>query len=362
MPSLALHGQSSEAELQKQLEELRARIKSLEKENVAIKAQGKTSDSLVYCEMRNELFEAFSDISQLDFEFKRTSDKIAVTGLFTKLLQASNPTSDILGFRFTDVIYSAVDKHLTTTLRDEKDRKRFGQVIGKIIDNPIVSSLANTNPITSVVAGIISTIAGFTTSRVQLEKDGMKVKDVTVEQQDEFDNRSISAFRDDLQMYIDFYDAMIITSTRFLEGLEYLDNKYAYLMQSVKAYKADLYTELEVNETNMLIRLSKLLPDPSLENIDYHALTQDERVRNCVILVGKYSVLEQSVNELRKEYNSLLSDFLTDFIRILESTRNFPDKDIDKTKTGQLIKDIEYFIDNQINKEDIGMVFPKLNK
>jgi hypothetical protein len=362
LPVAGLFSQTSEAEMHKQLEELRARIKTLEKENTAIKAETRSNDSLEYCSVRNQLFEAFSNITRLDAEFRNTSDKIAVTGLFTRLIQASNPTSDILGFRFTDIIYSAVDKHFTGYLPDEKERKRFGQVIGKIIDNPIVSSLANTNPITSVAAAIISTIAGYTTSKVQLQKDGTKVKDVTLAQEDAFDTRSINAFRDDLQDYIEFYDAMIIASTEFLEGIDYLNNKYDYLLQSIKSYKTDLFSELAVNESNLLIRLSKLLPDPSGENLDFHSMMCDERIVNCLKIVGKFSAMEQSANELRKEYNTLLYKFLTDFVHILDSAKNFPDKDIDKAKTGQLIKDINHYIEYQVNKDEKGKTSPQPNK
>jgi len=350
--TIATQSQPVAEDLQQQLDELKARIRYLEKENEALKANNKSSDSTVYCEMRDKVFEAFTNVSQLDFEFKNTASKIAVAGLFTKLIQASNPTSDILGFRFTEIIYSAVSKHFMASLKDDQDKRRFSQVISKIVDNPVVSSLANTNPVTSVVASIISSIAGFSTSKVELEKDGMKIKDVYVDQQDAFDNRSVNAFRTELQGYIDFYDAMIITSTEFLKGIEYLDGKYAYLIQYIKEYKDELYSGIDIRESHVLIKLSNLLPDPSLENLDYGLMIQDDRIRKCAAMAEKYPALQQSVNELKKDYNKLLLKFLSDFIRILESARNFPDKDIDKTKTGQLIHDIEYFIEiQQINEK-----------
>ncbi|MFA4863544.1 MAG: hypothetical protein WC605_07220, partial [Bacteroidales bacterium] len=99
--------QPGATDLQKQLDELRSRIKILEKENDKLKSESRSNDSVAYCTLRYEIFEAFTNVSQLDFDFKNTADKIAVTGLFTKLMQANNPTSDILGFRFTEIIFSA---------------------------------------------------------------------------------------------------------------------------------------------------------------------------------------------------------------------------------------------------------------
>jgi hypothetical protein len=346
-----MQGQQASENLQKQLDDLKARIKNLEKENNALKALNKSSDSTVYCAIRAEVFEAFANISRLDFDFNSTADRIAVTGLFTKLIQASNPASDILGFRFTDIIFSAVEKHFMELLKDDHDKKRFSQVIGKLVNNPIVSSLASTNPVTSVVTAIISAIAGFSTSSIELEKDGGKIKDVSVAQQDAFDNRSINAFRDELQGYIDFYDAMIITSSDYMKELDNLNDKYAYLIQSVKEYKTEIYNELEVNESNMLLKLSNLLPDPELQDVDYTRLIQDERIRRGLAMAEKYPALHRAVREFKTEYNTLLFNFLSEFILILETAKNFPDKDIDKNKTENLIKDIEYFIENQKNKE-----------
>ena len=340
-------GQTGQSDLQKQLDELKTRIKNLEKENENLRSEDKSYDSAVYCSMRSDIFSAFSNISQLDFDFKNTADKIAVTGLFAKLIQASNPTSDVLGFRFTDVMMKAVERHFLDALNDEQDKKRFSQVICKIVDNPVVSSLANTNPVTSVVAAIINTIAGFSTSHAELEKEGGRIKDVSIDQQDAFDNRSIKAFRDELQAYIDFYDAMIIASTEYIKELDNMSIKYTYLMRNVKEYKAELFTELEIKESNIILILSNLLPDPALKNIDYDSLLKDTLIIKSLAISRKYPALQQSVDELIREYNLLLFNFLTDYIHILETTKNFPDHDIDKTKAEKLILDIESFIETQ---------------
>jgi hypothetical protein len=346
-----LQSQPVSAEIQKQLDELRSRIKILEKEKEILEYEGRSNDSAAYCLLRSEIFEAFTNVSQLDFDFKNTADKIAVTGLFTKLMQANNPASDILGFKFTEIIFSASEKHFKETLKNEGDKKRFSQVIGKIIDNPVVSSLANTNPVTSVVAAIISCVAGFTTSRAEVEKEGGRIKDVTVHQQDAFENRGISAFRNELKVYIDFYDALIIASRDYLEGLGTLNRKYAYLIQSVLEYKTALYAELGFKESNLLIQLARLLPDPAAKDINYSIIIHDQKIQKSQLLARKYPVLLQAVSSFKKEYNSLLFNFLSDYIKTLKTALEFPDGDIDKTKTEALISDIETFITSQKSKE-----------
>lgn len=339
-------------EMQKQFDELKIRIKALEKENEILKTQDRFKDSIAYCLLRTEIFEAFTCLPQLDFDFKRTAEKIAVTGLFTKLMQANNPTSDILGFRFTDVIFNASEKHFRSVLKNDQDKKRFSQVIGKIVDNPIISSLANTNPVTSVVAAIISTIAGFTTSRVEVEKDGGRIQDVSVSQEDAFDHKSITAFRDELQVYIDFYDALIIASSDYLEGLEELKGKYSYLVKSVSEYKSELYSALDANENNILLRLTKLLPDPAIKQIDYHLVFNDPIIVKSQLLARKFPVLQLAVNDFKKDYNALLFNYLNTYIKTLETANDFPDENIDKSKTEELISDIRAFMERQKTNEN----------
>lgn len=344
-------GQTAAGDLQKQLDELKSRLKTIEKENAMLRMQNRTEDSLAYCVLRDEIFSACTHLPQLDFDYKSTAEKIAVTGLFTKLMQANNPTSDILGFRFTEVIFTSADKHFKSVLKEGHDKTRFTQVIGKIIDNPVVTSLANTNPVTSVVAAIISTIAGFTTTRVNLEKEGGKVQDVSVVQDDVFDQKCIAGFRNELQVYIDFYDALIIASSDYLEGLESLDAKYAYLVKSVSDYKSEFYSTLDVRENNLLVKLSKSLPDPALKKIDYQSIFNDPAIRKSQLLARKFPVIQQAVSDFKKDYNTLLFKYLETYIITLKMAGDFPDGDIDKEKTGDLIKDIEAFIQSQDNIE-----------
>lgn len=346
MSSLLAPGQPA-GDLQKQLDDLRNRVRLLEKENIELRTASRNADSTAYCSVRLEIFEAFTNMPQLEFDFKSTSEKISVTGLFARLMQANNPASDILGFRFTDLVISAAEKHLARDLRNDNDRKRFSEVISKIIGNPLVSSLASSNPITSVVSTVISCIIGFTTNSVQVSREGGRINDVSVDQVDAFESASIAAFRNDMQIYINFYDELILASQRYLSGLEDLEARYAFLMEAVRDFRAELHGHLNLGEQNELIRLTCLLPEPGNRDADFNQLLQDNGIRQTLGIVRKFPVLQQSVMEFKKEYNMLLFSFLEDYIRILESARKFPDQAIDKSRTDDLIDEIRSFIDSQ---------------
>jgi hypothetical protein len=340
-------GQQSAADLQKQVDDLRARFKALEKENVVLKNASRINDSIKYCRFRKDIFNAVSNLQQLDFDFQSTTDKIAVTGLFTKLMQANNPTSDVLGFRFSHVILSSVEKHFSDLLDDSTEKKRFTQIVSKIVENPVISSLANTNPVTSVVASIINVVAGFATSKVELEKKGGKVTSASVNHADVFENKTIKAFLADLQVYIDFYDGLNQVSDGYITGLSGLSEKYRSLVSDITKFKSDIFTAFKVTDSNLLLSLSVSLPDPSSGQLQYSPIVDSPLFQDCIQLNYRFPALRQSVNDLKTEYNTLLFNFLSDYIKVLETVESFPDASIDHSKVNDLVEDINSFIESQ---------------
>jgi hypothetical protein len=346
-------GQTTPAAMQRKVEDLISRMSQLEKENQKLRSDLQVRDSMAYCALRMEIFEAYMKAPELSFDFKSTTDKIAITGLFARLMQANNPTSDILGFRFTDIIFSSCEKHFLNGIRKEKDRARFGQVISKIIDNPVVSSLANTNPFTSVIAGIVSAIAGFTTAEAELKKEGGRVREVEIKNEDVIDGKSITDFRSELQVYINFYDALIKASDRYIAGLSDLESKYANLSASVSHYLDRLQGSSSQEEGNMIATLSSLLPDPGNRSIDFHAFLVDENILRILSIAREYPALSKSVSELKKEYNALLYHFLTEYLVALESTGKFPEGIVDPARIDHLIGEITRFIESENLSDNI---------
>jgi hypothetical protein len=336
--------QSDGTNMQRKLDMLMTRVISLENENTRLKSEKRTSDSIEYSAMRARIFYMFNSLPFLDFDFKNTTEKIAMSELFTRLMQANNPSSDVLGFRFNDIIFSAAEKHLKETLKDEDDKKRFSQVLGKIISNPVVTSLAGTNPVTSVVASIISAIAGFSTSRVSIDREGGRIKNVSVAQQDAFEIREVTAFRKELQVYIDFYDAMITNSTYYIKGLEELKMKNTSLVTTVNDFKCQLETAQGISAGNPLLTLSNTLPDPQLKGLDYNLLLFDSRIRTLNQLVVPFESVYREVADFKSDYDNLLFNFLNENIKTLGLIYSFPETAVDTVKARKLVEEIGEFI------------------
>lgn len=347
LPSLVATGQAADPPGNKQVQWLLQRIESVEKENRMLNLRIRNQDSIAYCQVRQEIFVAFSGTPSLEFDFKNTTDKIAVTGLFTRLMQANNPSSDVLGFRFNDVILSACEKNFIMEIKDEKEKKRFGEVIGKIIGNPLVTSLANTNPVTSVVAAIITTVAGFSSPKLEVKADGNRIRGIDIENQDVVGKQQIQAFRNELQVYIDFYDALMISSNNYLNGLDQLSMKYYGLMQSVKTYRSGLYGSIGDRSGNILQQLSTLLPDPEQQILDFNLHLGNRRVLDALAEARNFPSLQQAVQEFQREYNHLLAKFLTDHAKVLLKAKEFPAGSVDPVRIDSLVADITSFLASQ---------------
>lgn len=352
-------GQQVSIDLQKQVNDLRTRIKSLEAQNYILKSENRTADSLTYCRNRKEIFHVYSGLIKLDLDFKSTEDQILVTGLFSKMMQANNPTSDILGFRFSEVIFSSVEKYFMEIIKDENDKKRFSQVILKIIDNPVVSSLAGSNPVTSVVTSIISAIASFSTASLEYQKDEGKLRKGSIVQKDLFDNKTIKAFRSEMQVYIDFYDALNSASMRYVKGTETINANYANIVDDINDFKSDLFRIAEIYNEDVLFGVSSLLPDPSACRLHYQSILTSPHFQEAVQSLNRFTELRKSVDELKKEYTALLSGFLGDYIYILGTVEDLPVNSIDHTRAQHLIDDINSFIKSQ--ELDV-VIKPGINK
>jgi hypothetical protein len=336
--------QNTSIQVQKQLNELSILCKNIQQENILLKAQIRYNDSITYAGIRNTVFAAFTIISQLNSDYIVTSDKIAVTGLFTKLMQANNPTSDILGFRFSETIIKASEKHLKNELKSDSEKTRFSQIVAKIVNNPVISSLTTFNPITAVTSAIISSVAGFSTTSVDAVKDGNKVRDITYITTDAFSQQNIEAFRSELQPYINFYDALNVASIRYISGIDNLNLRYTFLIGQVGLYKNELYTAIGCDDKSTLYQLSKMLPDPSSKDIEYKNFISDKSIRQCDEIAQKIPALNQTVQDYKREHELLLKSLLNDYIKALLSARNFNSENIDKSKIDTLVNDIMVFI------------------
>jgi hypothetical protein len=89
------------------------------------------------------------------------------------------------------------------------------------------------------------------------------------------------------------------------------------------------------------------LPDPTTPGIDFSAFLQSEANREAFVMAGKFEALKMTVSDFRYEYQILLSDFLNEYMAILETSKEFPGQTIDPDRVDRLIGEIREFIREQ---------------
>lgn len=332
------------SEVQNQLEMLKDRVKALEQGHQSIRNASRSADSLEYAQARLLIFEAYSGITALDREFRGTHEKIALTGLFTKMMQANNPTSDVLGFRFTDIVMAAAEQHFASTLKQEPDKKRFLQIVSRILEHPIVDAVTGSNPLTSVVSAIISSVINFSTVSAAENQDGGKSRSMTVSQQEAFSSASIREFQNDLQVYITFYDKLLSLSEDYLAGLKAVDRKYDYLVGQVSYISNEFSSSLEGRGPNPLAGLASMLPEPATPGLDFRGLTSAPAFNRALDLAARFPAVKESVDYLKKDYQHLLASFLSGYIQVLRSAGHLPEGSISQSKTADLVREIETYM------------------
>lgn len=340
------------------------KLKEISDQFFLLKDQIKTEDSLQYITTKYSILNTIQNGPTLEFDFKKVKDKIKISGLFAKIGKANNPTDDILGVSFVDVVSKAAETHLLTSL-PLADRPRFSEIVDKIIKNPIIGSLLNSNPVTSVVASITNSAANFFNSKIA----GSKFDNAVIETKNLFDQNKIEKFNLELAPYISFYDKMLANTDKYVFGLEQLDRKYSFLNNSVKDYNKNLYNALGLNP-KISIPLSSQVESIFIASRDkfgyyeYRKLLSQEKVIKSKRISDDFQILNTQVLDFQNDYNELLKNYLFETVKLLNNAKLMKlSKGFNQMKLDNLITEInEYILTLDVEKSNPKNNNLKLNE
>ena len=336
-----------------------AKLKEIQEQFLSLKSDIAYQDSIEFINTKYSILKAIQDGPKLEFDFTKVTDRIRVVGLMSKLNKANNPASDILGVSFVDVVTKAAETHFTKELPD-REKPRFVDIVNKIIKNPIVSSVLNSNPVTSVVSSITNAAAGFFSTNVF----GERVRELTVETKNLFDQKKLEAFNKELSPYISFYDNMIKTTDKYLIGVDQLKNKYSYLNDNVKNYNMSLLNSLNIKKgssspLSVQVDAEFKLTFDKYGFCEYQKVLKRDNVSSAKNIANNYKVIEIQVQNFKSDYNELLKNYLNETVVLLNGAKTITlSKGFSPDKIDDLINDIALFtgdLDNEKQK-------PKDNK
>jgi predicted ester cyclase len=330
---------------QEEIDNLKEQVAILQKKDFSLRKSINQNDSITFISFRNTIINAVDKSPKLEFDFSKIVSDIEKDELWTDLVNANNPSSDILGASFTDVVTKAAEKHFLNSL-PKKSKPRFMDIVNKIVKNPIVSSILNSNPVTSVVASITNSASEFFSSSVS----GRKISKLVVDTENVFDQKKLEEFNKELAPYIEFYDGMILINDNYEKGLKSLQKKYNFLKDDIMNYNLNLLISLGINlQTSTPISTQANNKFDVTKDIyglnDYRKVLNDQNIKSGKEIADNYIVYQIQVKNFKDEYNSLLETYLKENVRLLANakgivlTKGFNPSDIDS-----LIAKIENYV------------------
>ncbi len=309
------------------------------------------SRMLSMAELINELN---STITLIENDKKQSST-------FNKINQANNPSSDILGFKLTDVINTSFEE----TLKERNITPEKAKPVKNIIGN-LVYGFSSYFPPLQLVSSIVSSISAYTNTEiipVSASLDGKikSVKDIVFTGlTTSMDTAFIGTFTRKLVPYISFYVELNKVNTGFDEDLSKFSFFYTDFVQDIKHLKSDFEKNSTIQLSgNITVQVNKLMNYSSSGSKDFNHAAYNNKAEIAYINDNLETMYEfvKIFNEYSKQYIFLVNRNIDNNKAQLKNALKLPKHN--KEAISNLLKKID---DEQIGTEQNPGFITKYNK
>lgn len=324
-------------ELQKQIDFLKSQISGLLDENNKLRHNEITMQKASFEKIYDTIIAVIENGDLIQFKFDSTIEEANTNKIMVKLSQVNNPSSSFLGFNFISVINKACEDHLFSDLPEEQ-RVTFREFVSKIVKNPFISVVLNSNPITKIVSSIIDRVD--TVMNTKVVKEG---RELITKTRDIIKEKKIVNFYNSLKKYIEFYDALLEASNQYKIAVDNLSVKYKGTQNEFSGYYSKFIEILGLNKNqNYVPQVNKMLEIKSIGGYpNYPEIIENERIKAGYAHADKFKIFQQTVALIRADYNAVLIKYLDANISALETSKSFSDDSMDKGETIKIISEIE---------------------
>ncbi|WP_282628154.1 hypothetical protein [Empedobacter sedimenti] len=265
---------------------------------------------------------SFNESDNVYNQITNYKTRIKDFGILLDVSKISTPTSTSFGNSFTSIILKNSDRYLTNNLSNSS-KSSFLTTVDRIVKLPIVESVVNSNPVSSIIKDILTYSVSFNNNKIPSE--------------------SISNFKNSLIPYINFYSGLD-SNNAFLDKLLMDCNVDIQMNEnSINRYNSRINEILKSTNTDKYIALDNLFKKNtnnklSLEEIK--KINNSRDIYNLVSLVNRTDIPVVNQDKLttgRSVYIDKVIDLLTEL-------KNSPNNDFNR-------EDIEKQINNFKNKK-----------
>ena len=294
-----------------------------------------------YDEMYNNISSAL-EVSDLISEVYESIDAdITQALIYNKLAELNSPTSEALGFKFTDIILQQAVAIFDVPEQPQKQKGKFLKVVEKITGNPIVSAVSKEIPFVGLVRSVVTAASALFTKpdvSVEIKKTGKKVDVKTINPEElEFESKEIQAFVDQMQPYISFYEKLQQSNITFEIKVLDLQSRYNNLPELIEEYEHNLHTELGIIKGLPFVQKMNTLnsqfeyTNHSQDDFDFFKIIMKKNLINANNTAKQLVSIVFQLECFYAEYAKIVADNFSTNIDLLENeARQLPEAKAEK--------------------------------
>ncbi len=337
-------------------ETIEEKVSRLETEFKVVKDRQRIVDKLDYNTIRTNLTTAVELHDQINEVYGFIKGDVATADVYNKLASVNSPASDILGFKFSNIIVSKASEVFNSKeFKDipEKKKNKFLTIVDKIINNPIASVVQSTFPITGTVRSVITAAATFFSEpdvELDVKRSSGKVTSVNVKDikgDTGLDNKFIEKYLGTLQPYITFYEKLEYSNLQYDVATKELLKNYKNLPDLIKGFETDMNTKLGFNgninmtlvqKTGEIDKLSEF-NQSGVKDFNYTNFISDQKILDANNIAKQVGMMAIELENFYSEFVKIVNDKFDADKEILEEAKNLEGAKPDKVQ--EVIKSID---------------------
>lgn len=328
-------------DVQVELKKLKKQVAELTTRNEALEVAETKKLEAAYQKFTDDVLEVVSEGDDMEEDFNHLVKKIEDDDLFIDLIEMNNPTSNVLGFNFGEVVTKLANKHFLGSLPTE-DHERFKEHLKDAVKPPFLKILLDTNPITGIIANVITKVTSFV-KRVKVKNRQV----VSIEKA--FDNVKLASFIDEMEKYLGFYALLVKAGDDYKANKRTLTSSKLALETHLNDYHKDFLTVLKIKEKKgaKLWKevFAKFNPAKIKGKAKLEAVLAEEDNKKAHQIALKFPALKERISKFKQEYYQVLITFFQQNLKALEAARllSFKNNNIAKLekKVAKQIKNLE---------------------
>jgi hypothetical protein len=315
---------------------LESRLDSLEQEIGRLIKKQLIQEKQHYDIVRENLVTGVELIDKLNTLYSYIIADIETQGLHVKMAMVNNPTSDLLGFKFSDILREkAIELFNSPAFKGLSASKRgkFFRVLDKITSSELYSTVQSVFPITGTVRSVITAAASLFSDpdlNVKLQKEGSKIIGATLDTLTSDNNlgkQFLNTYVSELTPYLLFYESLEYNNLQFNVALSELVKRYKNLPETARNLKKQFFIKLGLDSIkSSSINISSINQASGYNksthpSFDFTEFTMKQNVVEANNITKQMCLVSIDLESLYTEFVKIVRDKLNSDRASLEGAR-----------------------------------------